>query len=200
MRCKLVTLAAIIFLLLLAGCAERAPLISTPWPEQTFDFSDFHHFEMGVGYTSLYGYNPKPGLEHATIRRTADDAMIFEVTYYLLVKRKIFSRDRIYAITKESDQRLIYPPRYLSEEEKAQVEAAFDHITITGWSGFKQAICDPFSFFIYEWDDQEFSDVLCDRYELTADTIARIHALMESLTQGEPRLQRPPMSSDNKWR
>ena len=124
MYSKLVSLTALTLLLILTGCTVGAMSTPTPWPEQTYDFSDFQHFEMGVGYTSLYGSNPEPGLYRAVIRRTSDGRMRFSVWYYLPVVNKS-PRNTTYWPYRIMDQFLVYPSRVLTDEEVRQVEMTF---------------------------------------------------------------------------
>jgi len=199
MRSKPILFVALMLLLILTGCEEGTQSSPTSWSEQTFDFSDFQHFEMGIGYTSLFGYNPKPGLEHATIHRTADGKMRFSASYYLPVTR-LFRNDANHLTYHILDQNLIYPSRTLSDEERRQVEMTFKQVTVEGWNKSKLANCDPFTFYVYEWDEQEFSDVFCWRNELTAETQQRVLALVESLTQGMPELRLTPMPGNDTWK
>ncbi len=199
MHSKRIALAALFLLVFLTGCAEGAVSTPTPWPEQTYDFSDFQHFEMGIGYTSLYGSNPKPGLYHASMHRTTDGSIRFSVWYYLPVVNKN-RRNTTYRPYRIMDQFLIYPFRVLTDDEVQQVEMTFKQVRVEGWNGGKEVICEPFSFFVYSWDKQDFSDVFCWRNKLTDETIAHIHKLMEDLTQGVPQLKLTPMPSGNTWR
>ena len=194
-----ITLATLFLLVFLTGCATEALSTPTPWLEKTFDFSDFQSFEMGVGYTSLYGSNPEPGLYRAIIRRTPDGKMRFSVWYYLPVVNKD-PGNTTYWPYRIMEQFLIYPSRVLTDDEVQQVEMTFKQVTGEGWNEWKEVNCDPFSFFVYEWDGQDFSDVSCWRNTLTDETIAHIHTLMEDLTQGVPQLKLTPMPSGNTWR
>ncbi len=190
-------LFALVFSLLIASCANGNTVI--PYPEETFDFSEFHDFTLETGYTSLFGYVPKPGIENAHIHRTPDNQMKFSIAYFLEWEKEICDSERIYCTQITRTLQLKYPTRFLSEEEIARVESTFGRITQAGWREEKMANCDPANFHVYTWDDQQFSDVFCWRNELTLETRQRVHQLLESLTRGLPSLPLTPLPENDMW-
>jgi len=181
----------IIAILLSVSCAAT-PTPSTPYPAQTFDFSNFSEFVFETGSISMYGYNPKPGIEQAQIHRTSDDRLLFSITHYLEIKEEVCDSERIYCRDNILHQRLDYPERMLTKAEQTRVEDVFRHIERKEWNEMKKISCDPSHFFVYIWDDNKFTNVFCWKNELTQETQHNIYNLLESLTQGEPSMQHAP--------
>jgi len=140
----------------------------------------------------MYGYNPRPGIEYANIRLTPNGQMVYTAVVLRERTHEVCTSDGIYCTKRIVRERWKYPKRLLTSAEQLRVKETFARVTVSGWDDGKMVQCDPMTFYVYDWDGRQFTDVFCWENELTQETQQRIQDLLESLLKGEPILTGNP--------